>query len=142
MRLLKFIRSYYLYFYFHVTEIKRGRDESAFPFNGFVATLFLVVSFQVMAIIFTLNATTYWFINDVLLEKLFSFRGDINLLFIVIMVISILVTYLICCWGVRYEEINDRLAQTPWLSKRSVFKLLLLPAVSMVLCILSGPLFY
>ncbi len=142
MFILKFLRNYYLYFYFHTTELKKEGDEPAFPFNGFVATMLLVVSFNVMAILFSINALVYEFVNDFLLIKLFSFRGDVNLLFIIILLISLMVTYLICCYKITYSDVQQRLCQKPWFSERSVVKLLFLAAISMFMCVMSGVLFY
>lgn len=142
MIIFKFLRSFYLYFYFHTTEMKREGDEPALPFYGFVSTMLLVVVFNVMTIVVSINAFLYEFVNDFLLIKLFFFRGDINLIFIIMLLISLLMTYFICCYRINYSDVKKRLCKIPWFSKRSIAKIFLLPLISMFTFIFFGFLFY
>ncbi|MCF2860474.1 hypothetical protein L1286_23710 [Pseudoalteromonas sp. SMS1] len=140
MNILSFIRSYYLYFYYQ-TSINQKTGKLV-PSMGFVTVVLLVMIFHAGTLLYTFNAVGYRFMNEVLTDTLFSFRGDVNLIIILAAVFAILFTYLVCCFGIKFEEIGARLAKTRWLAKRSVWKMILLPVLSMAMFILSGVLFY
>ena len=142
MRLFQFIRNYYLYFYFHTTELKRKGKAASDPFQGFISTSFFVMSFHTATVLYTFNAIGVEFITDTFREQIFYFRGNINWMVILTIALSIVPTYITCCYKIQYGEIESRLQETKWLAKRSALKLLLLPIFSFTLFILSGILFY
>ena len=142
MIILRCIRNYYLYFYFHTTEIKRKKNKPADPFYGFSSVMLLVMSFHAGTLLYTFNAVGVEFITDVFREQLFYFRGNVNLFAILALIIAFLFTYLTCCYQIQYGEIEERLKKTKWLAKRSALKLIFLPILSFSLIIMSVNYFY
>lgn len=140
MGILSCIRNFYLYVYFH--GALQPDTKRVFPPRGFLGMTLLVMVFHTGTILYTFNAVGVRFIEGVFTEHLFTFRGSVNLIMILAIVFAVLLTYLVCCFGVRFDEIEPRLAKTKWLAKRSVWKMILLPILSMVMFILSGVLFY
>lgn len=135
MQTIKFIRNYYLYFYFHITELRRIPGEPSFPLSGFAAMVLLVMAFHSATVLYVANALLYDFINDSLRDTLFVFRGNINGIILLEIFISIILTYFMCCYKIKYQEIELRLKQHAWLAKRSAIKLILLPVISVAICI-------
>lgn len=140
MSILSFIRSYYLYVYFQ-TSINHKTGKLV-PSMGFVTVVFLVMAFHAATILYTFNAIGIEFITNSLREQLFNFRGSVNWMVILIVAFAVILTYIVCCFGIKFEEIEPRLAKTQWLEKRSIWKIILLPILSMAMYILSGVLFY
>ena len=140
MRILSCIRNYYLYVYFH--GALEPDTKKIFPPRGFLGMTLLVMVFHTATILYTFNAIGIEFITNSFREQLFNFRGNVNWMVILTVAFAVLLTYLVCCLGIKFEEIEPRLVKTRWLAKRSVWKMIMLPILSMAIAISSGVLFY
>lgn len=140
MSVLSCIRDYYLYVYYHGSF--EPDTKKVFPPRGLLFVTFLVMAFHALTILYAFNALGVEFINGSIKEQIFSFRGNVNLLIIMAAVLAVLLTYFVCCFGIKFEEIKSRLAKTKCFRERSILKMILLPILSMALFILSGVLFY
>lgn len=130
MRIFQFIRNYYLYFYFHTTELKKQKNKDADPFIGYAAMTFFVMGFHAAALLYTFNAIGVEFITNAWREEIFNFRGSANLMVITTIGLSIVLTFFTCCYKIEYKMIEPRLKEITWFQKRSAIKLIMLPVLS------------
>lgn len=140
MNIFSWVRSYYIYFYYY--HAIKNEGEKPFKPRGFIATTLLVTSFNVLSGIIIYSSFIPFKINEFLRVELINIRGPVTPMLLIIIVLASLVTYFMCCYKVKFEEIEHRLSKTPWLSERSNLKLVSLFFLSVVLMLIMGPLFH
>ena len=127
MKVLSWIRSYYLYFYWCYSKTHNSSELK--PSQGFMATAGLVMLFPAIMILGIANYI-YPFINDGMRETLFIFRGSVNQLMLLYAAIDIALTYFVCCFRIPFRDIAPRLQQIPFFAQRSIPKCLLLALIN------------
>lgn len=133
MAILSFLRSIYLYTYYHSTLIKSDDVDKPDPILGFIIITFMVTTFNAAAILLLIDKYIYRFIHSELTETLFVYRGSVSMLTIIAIIGGCLIAYLVCCKGIEFNSIPNRLNEYPWLVKFSRVKLLILPLLSMAI---------
>jgi uncharacterized membrane protein YwzB len=139
LKVLSWIRSYYLFFYY--TAALDPIKKKLMPSRGFITTAGLVMIFPSALILFGTHHF-FPFINDTMREELFTFRGSVNQMALIYVGISIALTYFVCCFRIRFEEIAPRLQQIPFFMQRSIPKCLLLMLINFVITIICMNLLY
>ncbi|NTS78934.1 hypothetical protein HR060_19060 [Catenovulum sp. SM1970] len=137
---MSWLRSYFLYFYFHMS--KRSHEEKPFPPRGFAAMTLLVMTFLSYAFLGAINALFYQFVTDDLLHDGTGGRYSMSPIMLIAILIAALMSYLVCCYKIEFDEIEERLRHTKWLSTRSKLKLSSLMCLSFVITILMFNAFY
>jgi hypothetical protein len=138
-KILSWIRSYYLFFYY--TAALDPFKKEPIPLRGFLATVSLIMLFPSAIILGTVNHA-FPFLNNEMRETLFFFRGSVNQIILLYLAINFILTYFVCCFRIRFEEIPPRLQQIPFFAQRSVPKCLLLMLINFVITIIYMNLLY
>jgi uncharacterized membrane protein YwzB len=138
-KILSWIRSYYLYFYWCFS--KTHNRKALNPTQGFVATFGLLMTYPAALLLFG-SDRLFPFISDTMRVELFTFRGSVNQMALIYLGISIALTYFVCCFKIRFEEIAPRLQQIPFFAQRSIPKCLLLMLINFVITIICMNLLY
>ncbi len=139
LKLFGWIRSYYLYFYFVFSwdERRKRRD----PWFGFCATVSSVMVWPASVVIGAVNK--FWpFIDDLIREELFNFRGNVNYYVLLGIFVSCLLTYLVCRVGLTFEEIEARLKAIPFFSESSKLKASPLILANLLFCVVVMNIIY
>lgn len=136
---LSWVRSYYLYaFYCFSWNVKRKELDAV---QGFMAMVGLFMIPPAMAILGALNKWHY-FLDDSMREHLFNFRGSVNHIVLFGAFISCVLTYLVCCFGIKFADIGPRLAKIPYFAERKFWKLFILWMFNLSLCLVVSNYLY
>lgn len=128
---LSWIRSYYLYGYYCFSwDAKRKRYDW---FRGFAATVGLFMIVPAGTVIVVVNKLSP-FIGDGMREHLFFLRGSVNYLVLLGFIVSCVLTYLVCCVGIKFKDIGPRLEKISYFSERSFLKVLVLWVLNLAFC--------
>ncbi|WP_233011193.1 hypothetical protein [Rheinheimera faecalis] len=120
---LSWVRSYYLYgYYFMSWNVKRKEHDAV---QGFMAMVGLIMVLPAGAVLGAFNKWHY-FLDDSMREHLFNFRGSVNHIVLLGAFVSCLLTYLVCCAGIKFADIEPRLAKIPYFAERKLWKFFLL----------------
>ena len=139
LKLLSWIRSYYLFFYY-TSALDTVNGEQT-PTRGFIYTAGLVMLFPALLLLGIANYI-YPFMSDGMQETLFIFRGSVNQLMLLYAAIDIALTYFVCCFRIPFRDIAPRLQQIPFFAQRSIPKCLLLALINFLIMIFSMILLY
>lgn len=131
---LSWLRSYYLYFYF--TCSKEHGKEKLNPVKGFLGTFGILMIFPACLIFFG-TAKMFPFIDDSMRETLFYFRGEVNQMILMLCLVDLALTYFVCSFRIRFEEIAPRLQKIPFFAERSVPKCLLFMLANFIVTIVG-----
>ncbi len=136
---LSWARSYYLYAYYCCSwDVIRKEYR---PSKGFMAMMGLVVLPPAFTIIYAVNKWHY-FLDDSMREHLFNFRGSVNYIALLGALVSFVLTYLVCCVGIKFDDIGPRLAKIPFFAERKFWKLLMLWVFNLALCLIVSNYLY
>jgi hypothetical protein len=120
---LSWVRSYYLYgYYFCSWDFKRKEHDAV---KGFMAIMGLVMVMPAGMVLGVINKW-YYFLDDSMREHLFNFRGSVNYIVLLGAFISCVLTYLVCCVGIKFNDIPPRLAKSLYFAERKFWKFFLL----------------
>lgn len=106
-----------------------------------MAMMGLVMIAPAMAILGAINKWTY-FLDDSMREHLFNFRGSVNYIVLLGALVSFVLTYLVCCAGIKFADIGPRLAKTPYFAERKFWKLFMLWVFNLALCLIVSNYLY
>jgi hypothetical protein len=136
---LSWVRSYYLYGYYCCSwDVKRKEHDAV---QGFMAMMGLVMFAPAMAVLGAINKWHY-FLDDSMREHLFYIRGSVNYIVLLGFFVSFVLTYLVCCTGIKFVDIGPRLAKTPYFAERKFWKFFLLMIFNLALCLIVSNYLY
>ncbi len=138
-RWLSWIRSYYLYGYYCFSWDAKRKEYDWL--RGFAATLALFMIMPAGTIVVIFNKL-FPFIGDGMREHLFFLRGSVNYFVLLVFFISCVLTYLVCCAGIKFKDIAPRLEGIPYFSERSFLKVVVLWVLNLVFCFTVLEYFY
>ena len=136
---LSWIRSYYLYGYYCFSWDAKRKEYDWI--RGFIATVSLVMAGPAYAIVGVFNKW-HFFMDDSMREHLFFLRGSVNYLILIGFFIACVLTYLVCCAGVKFKDIGPRLEKISYFSERSFLKVLVLWVLNLAFCFTVLDYFY
>lgn len=90
-----------------------------------MAMVGLVMVLPAGAVLGAINKLHY-FLDDSMREHLFNFRGSVNYIVLLGALVSFVLTYLVCCVGIKFDDIGPRLAKVPFFAERKFWKFFLL----------------
>ena len=136
---LSWARSYYLYAYYCCSWDVTCKEYR--PSRGFMAMMGFFMIAPAMTILGALNKWHY-FLDDSMREHLFNFRGSVNYIALLGALVSFVLTYLVCCVGIKFDDIGHRLAKIPFFAERKFWKLLMLWVFNLALCLIVSNYLY
>ncbi len=124
-----------------MSEGSKSKSGKPFKANGFMMMSVLIIPIQLLALISFLTALSPSvgdFFNFLQHKILFgTHRGDFTSLAGLLIGGSVILTYLICCVGIKYDEIQMRLAtHGRWLANWSFSRIVVVMVFNFVLFVM------
>ena len=148
INLLSFVRSYflYLYYWFSIKRAEKENDEPA-KFSGFCVVLGIFVIgvlglwWGISALFPESTSELYKILNEAF-GRMETHKGEVSVgLFLLLMPISVIFCYFICCVGISFEKIPARLKKHEFLGEFAWWKLLtpyFMPLLILLIYMLIG----
>lgn len=136
MGMLASIRNLYLYTYYYSAVVRKRDGKPLDPMIGFITVTLLTTLFNAFSVMILLDKYIYNFNTEELQKPLFFFfRGEVGGFYLIGLGVAVTMTYMICCRGIEFNSIPNRLNERPWLAKLSKPKLAILPLISITIMV-------